>query len=75
MRVSVWSSDAGYANYAEYRGCTVTLNGAVVDRVFTADDELGEVICADLGPDNQPFLDGDEIATRTLRGKVVIQKP
>jgi hypothetical protein len=69
-------SDIGHIAYLRgYRGCKVTLNGAVVDYVFTADEEAGEVICADLGPDNQPFIVGDEVAERTLHGVVRIVLP
>lgn len=72
----MWKDDAGYLAYCRgYRGCKVFLDGVEVDRVFTADEERGEVICADLGPDNRPFIVGDEVATRTLHGKVRIVKP
>ena len=76
MRVSVWPTDAGYLAYCRgYRGCRVLLDGKEVKRVFTADEERGEVICADLNDDGQVYAVGDEIATRTLRGKVRITKP
>lgn len=76
MRVSVDQTDAGYINYRRgYQGCTVLLNGVKVDRVFTADEERGEVICADLDPNNQPFCVGDAVARRTLHGKVQIIPP
>ena len=71
----MWASDPGYSNYPAYRGCRVTVDGDEVSRVFTADDERGEVVCAALNEEGQTYLDGDEIATETLRGKVCIHKP
>lgn len=75
MRVSVLPIDSGYKNYREYRGCKVLLDGQVIERVFTADDELGEVVRAAMNGDGQPYILDDEIATETLYGKVEIVRP
>lgn len=75
MRVSVWPSDSGYANYAEYGFCKVLLDGRQVKYAFTADEERGEVVRARLNADGEICLKGDEIDTETLYGKVEIIRP
>lgn len=74
MRVSVRRDDPGYANYAKWIGCTVLVDGKVVEKVFTADTDAGMVICADTGPDGRLGIRGHEVAERVLYGKVELRK-
>ena len=68
----MWQSDAGYANFGR-GGWEVKLDGTVIERVFTADTDLGEVVCAKMDAAGHLVLDGDEVATLTLRGHVEIR--
>lgn len=74
MRVSVRKDDPGYKNYAKWIGCTVYVNGKVVEHVFTADTDAGMVVCADTGPDGRVLICGDEVAERVVYGKVELRK-
>ena len=85
MRVSTWEHDTGYVNFDEYKGSAVYVDGVKIEKVFIADDELGEVVCADLDENGNIYTipytgygahSGErDIATRTVRGRVEIVKP
>ena len=72
MRLSVWKDDPGYANW-DGRRYDVFLDGKKQRAVFVADEETGEVICARYRPDGHLLIEGEEVATQTLRGDVVIR--
>lgn len=74
MRVSVFPTDSGYVNYPEWRGCKVYVDGALVEKVFTADTEQGYVVCAELDTDGSVVIRGDEVGECTIRGKVELVK-
>ena len=69
MRLSVNKDDSGYC--ADAFGATVTVDGILADKCFTADEELGEAHCF---VEPLELIDG-EIKTEIKRGKVVIQLP
>jgi uncharacterized protein YuzE len=74
MRVSVDERDPGFIrNSALY---TVFIDGLALSGVITADDELGEVLCVDYDDAGQIVVaaSGIEVAVKTLRGKVKIEK-
>lgn len=74
MRVSVWPADAGYKNYRQWMGCKVYVDGELVERVFTADTDLGEVICAKVDERGAVVIEGDQIAEQVIRGRVKLIK-
>ena len=70
----MWASDAGYKNYrAGKNGWQVLLDGEIVERVFTADTDLGEVVRSKVDADGRLVREGDEFATETLRGTVEVR--
>ena len=73
MRYSVWKTDPGYANWAKHGSLNVYLNGELMTRVFTADTDLGEVVCAKMDAAGKVMIDGDEVATETLHGRVEVR--
>lgn len=77
MRVSIDKADPGYETYlgihANGRDCKVFLNGEQQRWVVTADDVEGIVTCHDSDTDGNLVIDGDEVATVTRKGDVVIE--
>lgn len=73
MRYSVWKTDPGYANWAKHGSLNVYLNGELMTRVFTADTDLGEVIRGKVDAKGCVLLNGDEVATETLHGRVEVR--
>jgi hypothetical protein len=78
MRVSCIPGDEAYRG-GLFVGCraTVTLDGAPVQKCFTADEERGLVVVADLDEHNRLQLTHDkkDVRRKTLRGVVRIQFP
>jgi len=73
VRYSVWKTDPGYANWKAAAPLNVYLNGELMTCVFTADTDLGEVVCAKLDAAGKFMIDGDEVATETLHGRVEVR--
>lgn len=72
MRLSVWKDDPGYRNW-DGRRYDVFLDGQKQRGVFVADEEAGEIISARYKADGSLIIEGEEVATQTLRGEVVIR--
>lgn len=73
MRYSVWKTDPGYANWKAAAPLNVYVNGQLTRNVFVADTSLGEVVCAKMDAAGKVMIDGDEVATETLHGRVEVR--
>ena len=73
MRVSIITEDPGHGEYVAAilrgEGCRVYLDGVILDKCLTADDQLGEVLC--YAADQTGAI--DQPKRETLKGHVVIQ--
>ena len=74
MRLSVLKDDPGYHPHAA-GGALVFLNDAQVKRCFSADEERGVVVCADLDDAGRVRLNDrrTEVLKKTLHGRVRIE--
>lgn len=78
MRLSVNQGDRGYRAYkALPKGVTptVTVDGAEIRMVVTADDRLGYVLAVDVDGDGRAQINSrrDGVKRKQLRGRVVIE--
>lgn len=74
MRLSADKADPGF-DLLKSMHAKVFLDGIEQKYCITADEELGEIICADVGPDGRVRPDGVNIARVTRRGIVRIEIP
>lgn len=73
MRLSTRVDDPGYSLI--HFGTRVFLDGAEMERVFTADEEQGLVVVVDVDEDGRIRIKGGEVQTKTLQGSVRIELP
>lgn len=74
MRLTVLDDDPGRKiNLAQER-YTVYLDGVEVKKVYTADDEKGEVIAAVHDERGYVVAENGEVKRQTLYGKVLIKR-
>ena len=72
MRVSIYPTDPGFANFRGFGRHRVFLNGIEAQDVVTADEELGEVLRLARDEHGSLITDGDELIHEIVRGKVEI---
>lgn len=78
MRISIDKADRGYEAWV-LAGCyctkwDITLNGVAENDCIMADDELGEVKRFALDENGKHIIDGDDVRTETVFGKVTIAR-
>jgi len=73
MRVSVIKNDEGFSPSAHL--CEVYLNGEILHRCHTADEELGVAYCYEKDANGYYITDGDHFKTVEVRGEVKIVVP
>ncbi|MDM2987642.1 hypothetical protein OGY61_17485 [Citrobacter sp. CK196] len=74
MRITVLDDDPGRKINPGIERYAVFLDGVEVKHVYTADDEKGEVIAAELGPDGFMVVDNGEVKRIAIRGTVEIKR-
>ncbi|AUO64101.1 hypothetical protein WM46_04650 [Citrobacter freundii complex sp. CFNIH2] len=74
MRLTVLDGDPGRKINPGVERYTVYLDGVEVKRVYTADDEKGEVISAVLDERGYVATENGEVKRQTLFGKVIIKR-
>lgn len=76
MRSSVDRSDPGFANFLRHGGFKrkwhIFVDGRIIPRVVTADEEQGYVEIYKQDQDGQYVLDGDQIKRERIYGHVKI---
>lgn len=73
MRLTVLDDDLGRKIDLRKERYLVLVDGKEIKHVFTADDEKGEVIAAELGPDGFMVVDNGEVKRIAIRGTVEIK--
>lgn len=73
MRLTVLNDDPWRRINQNTERYKVYLDGEVVKHVFTADDEMGEVLCAVFDKHGFVIIENGEVKTQTLYGQVIIK--
>lgn len=74
MRISASPDDPGYLLWIEVVsfGVRVTLNGEVIEKAITADEEEGFVVRIKCDDDGQIIVSGGELVHERLEGSVKV---
>lgn len=74
MRLTVLDDDPGRKIDLRKERYLVLVDGKEIKHVFTADDEKGEVIAAEVGHDGFMVVDNGEVKRIAIRGTVEIKR-
>lgn len=74
MRLTVLDDDPGRKIDLSKERYLVLVDGKEIKKVFSADDEKGEVIAADLDSDGLMVAENGEVKRKTIHGTVEIKR-
>lgn len=74
MRLTVLDDDPGRKIDLRNERYLVLVDGKEIKNVFSADDEKGEVIAAEIDPDGFMVAENGEVKRRTIHGIVEIKR-
>lgn len=73
MRLSVITTDPGYASGKITMNAIIFVDGVKTKDCYTADEEAGIAYCYDRNKNGDLIIDGNSFKTKELHGKVKIK--